>query len=36
MRERVFERARSVQADPAFLAAVGRSTRGVDRKGDAS
>jgi len=34
MSARVFERASSVQADPAFLAAVGRSTWGLDPKGE--
>jgi hypothetical protein len=33
MSERVLERAPSVQADPAFLAAVGRSTWAGARKG---
>jgi hypothetical protein len=33
MSERVRERATSVQADHAFLAAVGLSTRAADRKG---
>jgi len=35
MSERVFERATSVQADPACLAGVGRSASGVDPKGEA-
>jgi hypothetical protein len=34
MSERVFERATSVQAELAFLAAVGRSTSVVGPKGD--
>jgi hypothetical protein len=36
MSERVCERANSVEADPAFLAAVGRSTWVVCPKGDDS
>jgi len=34
MSERVIERATSVQAEPAFLAAVGRSTWALSPKGE--